>query len=402
MTKATQPAHSNLGASSAYRWMECPASVRFLAENPQLKREGGFFADEGTAAHELAEKILKRTETASCGINFLKKEYVGQKFGPKKDIPVTAEMVDHVMVYVDEILKERSNTDYKEIYIESKVDLTFIHEGMFGTNDAIVVRPFQKITVYDLKYGAGVAVEVEDNSQMMYYALGAAHKFKFDFTEVEMVVVQPRCEHHEGPVRRVTISMAELLIFAEELKLAVAKTKEPKAEFASGKHCRFCDAKPVCPKLRNDNYAVARADFAAPEVVLPAPELLTNSELVKVLEASATISDWAKSVAEYAHEQAKKGKMIPGYKLVEKRGHRRWKYDDAVIEKKLVEGGGSFAHVEQFYALPKLLSPAQLEKLKIDKNLIASLTEVPNTGTNLVKDTNNKPGISVKPDFDAV
>ncbi|MGL5113609.1 MAG: DUF2800 domain-containing protein [Flavobacterium sp.] len=397
--------HSSLGASSAYRWMECPASVRFLAENP-IKNRDSAFADEGTAAHELSEMILNSVLGKSTNPYWDFNELLGKKLGPKRDIEVTKEMMENVMIYIDEIAEEESTSDYKEVFIESKIDLSFIHPEMFGTNDAIIVRPYDKITVYDLKYGAGVPVEVENNAQMMYYALGAAHKFKNDFKEVEMVVVQPRCEHPDGPVRRTTISMAELLAFGEELKKAVVRTLDPDAEFKSGKHCRFCNAKPICPKLREDNFAIAKADFANDKVLLPAPNMLTEDELVKVLEAASTISDWAKSIAEYAHERALRGDRIPGYKLVQKKGHRKWKnieHATAQIIDALLLDVNDPEDLAKISTEPNLLSPAQIEKkLKVDKNLIASLTESPDLGTSLVKDSNKKSAIEVTSDFEAI
>ncbi len=402
--------HSNLGASSAYRWMECPASVRFLEENP-IKSKESPFAEEGTAAHELAELILKFMGESNSSLPLNQgfwnlDHFLKMKLGRKKDIPVTDDMIENVMIYVTEILEEQEAPDYKEVFIESKIDLSFIHPEMFGTNDAIIVRPYDKITVYDLKYGAGVPVEVENNSQMMYYALGAAHKFKNDFKEVEMVIVQPRCEHPDGPVRRTTISMTELLAFGEELKKAVQRTLDPNAEFKSGKHCRFCNAKPICPRLREDNFAIAKADFADSKVLLPAPNSLTEDELVKVLEAASTISDWAKSIAEYAHERALKGDRIPGYKLVQKKGHRRWKnIEEAtaqIIEALLLDVNDP-EDLAKISTEPNLLSPSQIEKkLKVDKNLIASLTESPDLGTNLVKDSNKKAAIEVTSDFEAI
>jgi len=48
-------AHSPIGASSAERWINCPASVR-LSEG--CKKPAGIYAEEGTAAHSLCEECL--------------------------------------------------------------------------------------------------------------------------------------------------------------------------------------------------------------------------------------------------------------------------------------------------------------------------------------------------------
>lgn len=52
--------HSHFGASSSYRWVNCSASVALCAKAPA--RESSFEADEGTAAHELAELSLLKED----------------------------------------------------------------------------------------------------------------------------------------------------------------------------------------------------------------------------------------------------------------------------------------------------------------------------------------------------
>lgn len=411
----TKPKHSNLGASSAYRWMECPGSVALLAANPQLKKSS-VFADEGTAAHALAELLIERGRTAHLGDNFVRKEFTGKFINIARDqkpgdikisaspingfIEITEDMIEAVLVYTTEIKDAMGGDDYKELLLESKIDLSFIHPDLYGTNDAIIVRPFDRLTVYDYKHGAGVPVEVENNPQMLYYALGAAHKYRFDFKEIEMVIVQPRCEHFDGPIRRQVISIEELIAFGEEIKKAVARTKDKDAKLAAGKWCRFCDAKPICPKLREQSCETARLDFdpieETKEIILPEPTLLSPDQIARVLHAAQMVSTWVDSVKEYAHAEAEKGMQIPGYKLVAKRAHRKWK-DEALAEKIALDIGFDRDDLYSF----KFRSPAQLEKL-IGKDKVAELCFVPETGTNLVQEGNKKAAIEVKPDFAAL
>lgn len=73
--------HSSIGASGYYRWKECPGSVAFPPTS-------NVYAEEGTEAHELAEKLL-RGETTYQQIELLGTH--------------SAEMTDAVRVYVDYI-----------------------------------------------------------------------------------------------------------------------------------------------------------------------------------------------------------------------------------------------------------------------------------------------------------
>lgn len=49
-------AHAVLSASGAHRWLACPPSARLEADLPSISSE---YAEEGTAAHELAELCAK-------------------------------------------------------------------------------------------------------------------------------------------------------------------------------------------------------------------------------------------------------------------------------------------------------------------------------------------------------
>jgi hypothetical protein len=58
--------------------------------------------------------------------------------------------------------------------VEEPFDLSWLHEGMFGSNDFYRYKHETKtLTVYDYKHGRGVIVEAEWNPQLMLYAVGA-------------------------------------------------------------------------------------------------------------------------------------------------------------------------------------------------------------------------------------
>ena len=72
------------------------------------------------------------------------------------------------------------------VLFEQHLDYSaYVPEG-FETGDLVI----------DLKYGKGVAVEVERNPQMMLYGLGALELFDaiYDIDTVRMTIYQPRLE----------------------------------------------------------------------------------------------------------------------------------------------------------------------------------------------------------------
>src|SRR3546814_4893751 len=115
----------------------------------------------------------------------------------------------------------------------TRTDTLFPYTTLFRswTGDAVLYRPSTgELRVYDLKYGRGVPVEVERNSQELYYGLGAtmAEPGRLVNT-VELVIVQPRAPHRDGPVRRWETTGMELLDWAVELVDAAKRTARPDA-----------------------------------------------------------------------------------------------------------------------------------------------------------------------------
>src|SRR3546814_1886118 len=77
---------------------------------------------------------------------------------------VDEEMVEAVQVFLDTIRRDYKPGDV--LVVEQRFDLSSWYPGLFGTCDAVLYRPSTgELRVYDLKYGRGVPVEVERNSQ---------------------------------------------------------------------------------------------------------------------------------------------------------------------------------------------------------------------------------------------
>jgi hypothetical protein len=374
-------AHSNLGASSANRWMNCPGSNKLIEKLP-FKPQSGPYALLGSAAHALAEYCLSFNEDPTIWIG---------STGPIKDskgrevisqeVFIDENMVEAVAVYIEYI-----NDKLKlggELFIETKFDLSHLHEGMFGTADAAIYNPMLGILeIVDYKHGQGVAVSPERNSQAMFYGLGALHAFdeKFEIDKIILTIVQPRAAG--APVKTWETTPRVLIEFGEQLKKAAQATYRKGAKLETGDWCKFCPVQPLCPKIKQRSLEVAQSVFNdESQIVLPDPKLLSFDQLKEILDFSDTLTNWLKTAEGFALELAQRGSKIPGYKLVQKRANRRWVKSEGAVAEELELMTG--LPRSTFFAEPKFMSPAQIEKLKIDKNLVASLTETPDNGTTL-------------------
>jgi Protein of unknown function (DUF2800) len=235
--------HALLSASGAHRWMACPGSIR-LSEG--IADRTSAYAEEGTAAHEIAARCLRARRRDAAAI---------------ADDPGLASAVE---IYLDAVLGSIERGD--RLLVEQRVDLGPLNPPieMFGTCDALVIKPKRRqLHVFDLKFGAGVPVEIERNPQTRYYALAGLLAAGCGIDTIEIVIVQPRLTHPAGPVRREILLALELTLWGRELLAAAHRALAPEAPLAPGSWCRFCPAQGACPALRERTLASAQNDFTA-------------------------------------------------------------------------------------------------------------------------------------------
>lgn len=379
-------AHSKYGASSAHRWLNCPGSIQLSETVPP--QGGSKYALEGTAAHMLGEICLLNSEDAQ---GYLDTEILlsdGARY------PVSQDMIDAVQIYVDYVQKRAK---LGELFIETRFSLDFIHEGMFGTNDACVYsHTLGMLEVIDYKHGAGIAVSPEDNTQLAYYGLGAANIHDLHpNSEIKLTIVQPRAAGEA--IKSWVTTVGYLEKYAKTLKKGVKACKAKNPKLAEGSWCRFCPAQAVCPQLEKKALEVAKAEFSGSKIILPEPDNLKPVDIKRILDFSSVLTSWLKSVEGYAANELESGRPVDGYKLVKKRANRKWIGDTIDLERGLKDAicdafPGDMRATAKIYTKPKLKSPAQLEKL-LDKKLVASFCESPDTGNTMVPVSDKRPEV---------
>lgn len=329
--------HSKWAASASERWINCPGSVSLSEKMPPSPDSS--YAKEGTDAHYCLEQLFTHIDISELYDNF-----------PK-------EMVDRARkAYLDIVDRAPKGA---VILAETRADLSFIQPEMFGTFDAAIIEEFGLLEVIDFKYGAGIPVDPENNTQMIFYALGIAAKYHFNFSKVRLTIIQPRAEHERGPVRSWDMTIAELKKWIVIFHDAVTKSLSPKPATKAGSWCRWCPAAAICPELSKKSLAAAQIAFAPekPEpAVLPAINSIDPKKLSKMLSAFDRIEEWMSAVRVHALQQVEAGNAIPGYKLVQKRATRKWRNveEASALFKKTLGAEG--------FTQPELLSPAQMEK----------------------------------------
>ena len=340
--------HSRRSASASNRWIHCPGSVRLSEQCPEP--EGSAYAEEGTLAHAIAELKLNIAVDRPVDAGELKKL--------TKDPLWNGEMDEATNFYRDIVMEHLNAENDALLMVEQRVDYSeWVPDG-FGTSDAVIISD-NAVEIFDLKYGKGVRVDAQNNSQMRLYALGALEIFGdlYFFDNVRMTIIQPRLDH----VSTEEMTVKELLTWAEDVVVPAAEDDET---ICAGDWCRWCPAKAVCRARAEANLALARYDFKE-------PDLLDESEIGEILKKAEELSKWVADIQDYALKQALDGTQYDGWKLVEGRSVR--KYADEV---KVVDALQKAGYDEAMLYERKLLGLTAMEKLVGKKKLTETLGDL--------------------------
>lgn len=383
--------------SAATRWTKCAGSVWACLQVPRQKSSPA--AMEGTAAHHIGAEALQGIRQPE--------EWVGRHVDVEgTKIYVDEDMQEHVEGYVDFVRAEAEGAD--AVYIERGLTLAALDpndpllQENRGTGDVVILFLKRRlIKIIDLKFGRGVMVSAQ-SLQLADYGLLAMLNFPIQggWDQIECIIYQPRAPRDDEKLKRHIYTENELSTeFLGKLLQAMTEAVQPDAPLVAGPHCKdtFCAAAATCPALRDAAINIAQDAFnSAPlepitnmtalvpipsqeetRVKLPDPRTLDIADIATILDRRVMYDAWLAGVEQYAVQLMTSGNVtIPGWQLSMSNTHRKWIDEEEKLIPQLEALG---LKKENLYNLPKLKSPAQVEKLlpKAQKPAIGALAEKP-------------------------
>src|SRR5512143_121493 len=365
--------HALFAPSAADRWATCYGSTA-LIQHFRGKNFGSTseFADLGTDAHTLASRTFDYLTQKSEWNLDAAKAYLTACIGAPLPLGnnVDREMVKFVGIYIGAIMEHTGQpANVAWMAYETRVNIESDGEPITsGTADFALITPdWSELQVHDLKYGLGVPVEANNNKQMLLYAAGVYRRIAHmeqaeNIRTIRLVIHQPRL--HARPEWDCTVDYMHTAVREMAVCVRLGRQLITEPEWigtyrqryhltVTPKGCRWCTAKPFCPK---------QLEFVADAIedsdVRDIATLKGDGEKIAAAYAKIDqIKQWCKAVETEALALAQQARL-PGYKIVDGRaGDRQWRDEAAVI---------AFLQARSIpaeqYAPPSLLSPAQADK----------------------------------------
>ena len=385
-------AHSDVvGGSSAKRVINCPGSVKLnqkvahahktrilqqlnkeygtedagdsledcgkamLAKIEKIYREETTspYAQEGTDLHSAMEFILENDEEPESVVDrTFGKTLITPTLYSEAIIPALHSFDD----YLDEVYEE--DGEDLQFLVERKGEIPGVPSG-FGTAD-IVGKTSKRMVIWDWKFGAGVPVSPVENEQGLFYGRALAHTdaewFAFPTDEsgqfekdlrVDIVIAQPRVG--DGRAQVWTTTYGRLEEFRWVLVRAVGDALGDAPRFEGGSHCKWCEAKHICPLKQNiagkilERMDAAKDDIvdddgndaSMKDVVADMVADFTPEDLAEWLREGEELMEWIKGVKALAYSELDAGRDVPGKGLDQGLTNAQWTEDFATIDRAL-------------------------------------------------------------------
>jgi len=246
---------------------------------------------------------------------------VGTKFQCEgREWTVDVDMYNGAKLYARTV-----GADYR---LEDPVRCSRIHPThCWGTPDAwksfAAAQGRTLVRVPDYKYGHRY-VEVFENFQLIAYAVGVMERLNLDDTntDVELVLIQPRSYHREGPVRTWRVPAVELRALVNIARNAAERALLPNPEAQTGEHCIDCRARHVCATLKRSVGTIV--DYSGTAELAPLDIEAMGSELRILDEAAQRLEARRTGLAAMVDATLRAGKRVPFYELRPGQSRLKW------------------------------------------------------------------------------
>ena len=350
--------HSKYAPSASERWLNCAMSLQYPDDGSTNDA-----AEKGTRLHSASSDLRQNAEALALIADSLSDLY-----------DVSDDDLSNVMAsyqqYTDKLI-ERHDYNIIEQRVATRIRIagTNRYERIYGTVDCAAWSDFDELEIVDLKTGHW-PVSVIEKSQLMLYALMVYDTFKPDVAAIKVTIVQPSLDGN--PVRSYEFGVERLERFRAEVETQLGVIKEYPDECNPGDWCQWC------PGIKSGKCSAHQG--AIQEIASDADKvtMLEPQRIVEILDAEKNVNKTIKVVKDLAIDYILKGGQLGHWNLTGKRGTRTWVKDDKNIAAALRRRGVKDVWVK------RLVSPAEAEKLGVDKEWVEQVTESPaKSGYNL-------------------
>jgi len=349
--------HAVLAPSSAARNMQCPGSRALCEQYPEPQTAQTI---EGEFAHEVMAAML-----------------AGQ--------PIPQGATDE-MIEGGELMIEAVGQYLPLLSVESMVNCSWIHVQNWGTPDAyyygldITGSNKKVLKVYDYKFGHD-HVEVFENWQLLNYAGGI---FSCNFgenmdldVEIELVIVQPRSYHRDGPIRKWALSSKEALQYFRLLQDNYKLSIRSDAHTQVGPECIHCSASHACQTLQKSSQRCV--EMSGDNTPFDLPDKVLSRELDILNKAILVMKARASGLESEVLSRIKVGINIPGWRTEQGLGREKWRVP---VEEVVAMGQMMGVDISR----PGALTPKQAIKKGLAESLVKQFSETPYGEIKLVQD----------------
>ena len=364
--------NSRIRPSAFHITVPCPGSLQLqehVPEQPDTEELA-----EGKAAHHVAAVALER------GIDGGFK--VGDQFTYEgRTWTVDQDMYDGAALYVEACQHGPGGQ------IEQSIAIPRIHADCSGTPDYWRFFPNEtpwRLRVTDYKYGHRYVDPFENLQAGAGYACGVLTSLGVssgdDTIVVEIVIVQPRSFHKNGPVQVWTTTPFRLNELVQKTRKSVEQALTANPPTQTGSHCLDCAASHICSTLRAAASHVVdysgKAEVTDLIIEAAAVELRVLDDAAKRLEARRT------GLAAQVEVELLNGKSVPYWKLEPRRAKLDWNADVTVDE---VAAMGDLIGVD-VRKPPALLTPTQAKNAGVPESVLDHYASRRSAGVSLKPD----------------